>query len=158
MSYHPIGLSTGRSGSGLCPTRNRPDGIGSWKISTAADRRSKRIGPGQTSTGGGRVGRRWVLRKRGENSRKQWENSRSSKNLIGIYEISPDPVVISSDLMRFHQIRSKSRLIYVKYRLNLDFLAEIWVFFAGFWNFARRNLGFSPGSGFFSGRFGFFGF
>ena len=60
--------------------------------------------------------------------------------------------------MRFHQIRSKSRLIYVKYRLNLGFLAEIWVFFAGFWNFSRRNLGFSPESGFFSGRFGIFGF
>ena len=46
--------------------------------------------------------------------------------------------------MRFHQIRSKSRLIYLKYHLNLGFLAEIWVFFAGFCNFSRRNLGFSP--------------
>ena len=36
----------------------------------------------------------WVLRKRWENSRKRWENSRSSENLIGIYEISPDPVKI----------------------------------------------------------------
>ena len=56
------------------------------------------------------------------------ENSRFDENLIGIYEISPDLVVISSDLMRFHQIWSKSRLIYVKYSLNLGFLAEIWVF------------------------------
>ena len=46
--------------------------------------------------------------------------------------------------MRFHQIRSKSRLIYLKYHLNLGFLAEILVFFAGFCNFSRRNLGFSP--------------
>ena len=59
--------------------------------------------------------------------------------------------------MRFHQIWSKSRLIYVKYSLNLGFLAEIWVFSTRFWNFSHRNLGFSPEFGFFSGRFGFWG-
>ena len=45
----------------------------------------------------------------------------------------------------------------MKYRLNLGFLAEIWVF-AGLWNYFSRNLDFSPVSGFFSGRFWFFGF
>ena len=34
----PLGLSTGRSGSGLCPTRNRPDQIGWPEIQPAADR------------------------------------------------------------------------------------------------------------------------
>ena len=154
--------------SGLCLTQNRPNGIWFWKISPTANRQSKRFGLGQTSTGGGRVGRRLGFektgRKRWENSRKRWENLRSSKNLIGIYEISPDSKVISLDLMRFHQIRWKSRLIYMKYRLNLGFLAEIWVFLSdsgifliGIW-VSRRNLGFLPESGFFSDRFGFFGF
>ena len=32
-----LGLSTGRSGSGLCPTRNRPDHFGSPKYGPAAD-------------------------------------------------------------------------------------------------------------------------
>ena len=148
-----LGLSTGRSRLGLCLTRNRPEGIGFWKISPTADCQSKRVGPGQTSTGGGRVG--WHLgsektgRKQRENSRKRRGNSRSSESLIGIYEISLDLAVISSDLMRFHQIWSKSHLIYVKYRMNLGFLAKIWVFFVGFWNFSHRNLGFSlVGSGF----------
>ena len=30
-------LSTGRFGLGLCPTQNRPDGIGFWKILPASD-------------------------------------------------------------------------------------------------------------------------
>ena len=46
----------------------------------------------------------------------------------------------------------------MKYRLNLDFLVEIWVFFVGFWNFTCRDLGFSPEFGFFFGQFRFFGF
>ena len=136
--------------SGLCLTQNRPDGIGFWKISPTANRQSKQFGLGQTSTGGGRVGQRLGFekmgRKRWENSRKRWENLRSSENLIEIYEISPDSAVISSDLMRFHQIRWKSRLIYMKYRLNLGFLAEIWVFLVRFWNFSCWNLGFSSES------------
>ena len=38
-TYHQcVGLSTGRSGSGLCPTRNRPDQIGWPEIQPAADR------------------------------------------------------------------------------------------------------------------------
>ena len=40
--------------------------------------------------------------------RKWREKPRSSENLIRFYEISPYLVEISSDLMRFGQIRSKS--------------------------------------------------
>ena len=98
--------------------------------------------------GGGRVSRRLGSEK---TARKRWENSRSGENLIGIYEISPNSTIISLDLMRFCQIRSKSHQIYVKYCLNMGFLVEIWVFFAKFWNFTRRDLGFSPKFGFFTG-------
>ena len=107
-------------GSGLCPTRNQPDGIEFWKNSLVKNSLEKTRDP--------------------------------AKNLIGIYEISLDPAVISSDLMRFRQIQSKSSQTYVKYHLNLGFLAEIWVFFHLILEF------FSPEYGFFSGRFRFFGF
>ena len=50
-----LGLSTGRSGSGLCPTRNRPDQIGWANFQPAADRRRSRFGRVRRSTSGGRV-------------------------------------------------------------------------------------------------------
>ena len=59
--------------------------------------------------------------------------------------------------MRFCQIRSNTRRIYMKYRLNLGFFAEIQKIFAGIWVFfvriwvSRQNLGFSPVSSSFSG-------
>lgn len=63
-------LSTSWFGLSLCPTQNRPDGIGFWKISPAANCRSKQVG---------RIRLQWVagglvvvvdLRKRRENSDK----------------------------------------------------------------------------------------
>ena len=41
---HYLGLSTGRSGSGLCPTRNRPDHFGFSIFRPAADRERSRFG------------------------------------------------------------------------------------------------------------------
>ena len=37
IMYMQLGLSTGRSGSGLCPTRNRPDNFGFSMLRPAAD-------------------------------------------------------------------------------------------------------------------------
>ena len=49
-------LSTGRSGSGLCPTRNRPDQIGWTESQSVADQSDDWIGRVETSTGFKRVG------------------------------------------------------------------------------------------------------
>ena len=43
---------------GLCPTRNRPDGIGWSKISPAANRRSRQVRRIKPSTGDRRVSQR----------------------------------------------------------------------------------------------------
>ena len=114
----------------------------------------------------------------GQSESKIWENgkkrerklqekvkkTRSGKNLIGIYEISPDPVVISSDSMRFRWIRWdfarfaqnfvrstwKSAWIWVLWPRSRFFIARIWVFISGIWNFlvgiwiSRRIMGFRP--------------
>ena len=77
------------------------------------------------------------MRKRRRTARKLREKPRSGENLIGIYEISSDSALISPDSMRFRQIRSKFRWIYMKQRLNLGFLTGIWNFLAGICVFAR---------------------
>ena len=49
-----LGLSMGRFGSGLCPTRNRPDQIG-WRNSRpAADHEKPSVVSDRTRLGGGR--------------------------------------------------------------------------------------------------------
>ena len=95
------------------------------------------------------------MRKRRKMVRKLREKPRFGENLIRIYEISSDPALISPDSMKFRQIRSKFRWIYVKQRLNLGFLSPRSGFFNRNLEFSRRNLhfrrimGFSPvGSGF----------
>ena len=42
-AYQPVGLSTGRAGSGLCPTRTRPDFIG-WEKSLTRNRPGQSFG------------------------------------------------------------------------------------------------------------------
>ena len=93
-----LGLSIGRFGSGLCPTRNRPEGIGWQKISPVADHRSRRVGWIRPSTVGRQVGQHHRFQK---TTRKLRESS--EKNL--------DPEKISSESMRFCQIRQKSHQI-----------------------------------------------
>ena len=90
-----VGLFTGRSGSGLCPTRNRPDGIRFWENSPAADRRTKRVGQIRLQRVLGRVGRRQISEKTTKNDE---ETARKG-------EKNPDPKKISSESMRFRQIR-----------------------------------------------------
>ena len=83
--------------------------------------------------------------------RKRWEKPRSGENLIGFYEISLDLVEISSDSMRFHQIRSKSHQIYLISSQNLGFFTGIWKFFSPKYRFFARIWAFL-------GRFRFFRF
>jgi len=68
-----LGLSTSRSRSGLCPTRNRLVGIGWQRNAPAADCQSNRIGGIRPSTGGGRVGRGRESRKRRKPAWKRWK-------------------------------------------------------------------------------------
>ena len=82
------------------------------------------------------------MRKRRRTARKLREKPRSGENLIGIYEISSDSALISPDSMRFRQIRSKFRWIYMKQHLNLGFLSP-------------RSGFLLPESGIFSPEFGF---
>ena len=51
-----VGLSTSRSGSGLCPTQNRPDQIGSSKFHPLADRSVDRIGWVEATIEFGQIG------------------------------------------------------------------------------------------------------
>ena len=51
-----LGLSTGWSGSGLCPTRNQPDQIGWTESQPTADREDDLIGRVETPTEFGWVG------------------------------------------------------------------------------------------------------
>ena len=67
ISWGITGLSTGRSESGLCPTRNRPDQIEQMESQPAADWKDDQIGRVETPTEFGRVGR-------GRKSRKQQES------------------------------------------------------------------------------------
>ena len=69
---------------------------------------------------------------------------RSDKNLIGIYEISPNPIKISPDL---REISPESRF----FCRDLEFFCQdLGLFFVGIWNFfagiwvSCRNMGFSP--------------
>ena len=138
--------------SGLCLTRNWPDGIRWQKISPVADRRSRRVGRIRPSTGGGRVGQRHRSKKM---VRKLREKPRFGKNLIGIWEILLDSVKISPDL---REISLESRFFPLRFGIfSLGFV----FYFIGIWNFFSRiwvsclNLGFSTvGLGFsgFGGR------
>ena len=60
-----LGVSTGRSGSGLCPTRNRPDDIGFPARKPAADRKHQRVRSDWSCLISGRIGwsRRWCCRR-----------------------------------------------------------------------------------------------
>ena len=132
-------MSTGRSGSGLCPTQNQPDGIGFWENSPAVDRRSKQVGQIRLQRVLGWVGRRQrsekTARKLREKVRKTqiqrkshrnlWDFIRSDFNLTKFDEISIDSVKISLDL---HEIVPEFGF----------FITEIWVFIAGIWNFLSR--------------------
>ena len=105
LSSLKVGLFTGRSESGLCPTRNWPDGIRFWENSPAVDCRTKRVGQIRLQRVLGRVSRRQrseiTTKKRRGNCKKRWEKPRSDENLIEIYEISSDLALISQDSMRF---------------------------------------------------------
>lgn len=82
-----VELSTGRFGSGLCPTRNRPNRIGWQKFSLVIDRQSRRVRWIKPSMGGGWVGRRHRSEKM---VRKRCEKPRFGENLIRIYVILLD--------------------------------------------------------------------
>ena len=58
-------MSTGRSGSGLCPTRNRPDHIGFPVSKPAAKCKNQRVRLDQSCLISGRIGRsrRWCCRR-----------------------------------------------------------------------------------------------
>ena len=57
LLYTHVGVSTGRSGSGLCPTRNRPAHIG-WDVERpVADRRQPRVESDRDPVHNDRVGR-----------------------------------------------------------------------------------------------------
>ena len=129
-----LGLSTGQSGSNLCPTRNQPAGIGWQKIEPVVDRWSNRIGQIRPSTGGGRVGQSHRSEK---TVRKRWEKLRSGENLIEFYEISPNLVKFSPDLSKIYP--------------------RIWVFSLGSRKLWPKSRNFCRTLCFF-GRFGFFDF
>ena len=144
----------GQSRLGLCPTRNRPDGIGWSKISPDADLGVDRSGRSSLQRVANRlvsvIDLRKQLKNGKETTRKQWEKPKSSENLIRIYEISPNLAKISPDSMRFRQIWSKSYQIYWKYCWNLGFFTEIWKIFTGIWVFSPKSRNFSSKSGFLS--------
>ena len=52
-----IGVSTGQSGLGLCPNRNRPASIGWTAERPTADRKRPRVESDRTPVDNGRVGR-----------------------------------------------------------------------------------------------------
>ena len=100
-SFLQVGLSTGQSGSGLCPTWNRPDGIGFEKTHLPPTTGVNELGGSDfNGCSDGSVGVK-NMRKWRKTARKQREKPRSGENLIGIYEISSNPALISSDSMRF---------------------------------------------------------
>ena len=147
-SFLQVGLSTGRSGSGLCPTGNRPDGIGFWENSLAAYRRSKRVRQIRLQRVLERVGQRKKYEKTAKNGEETarktqirrkshwnlWDFVRFGFNLIRFDEISLDSVKISLDL---HEVALESGF----FNRNLEFSCRNLRF--------RRIMGFSPvGSGF----------
>ena len=76
-------------------------------------------------------------------ARKWWKKHGSDKNLTEFYEISPNPVKISLDSMRFRKIWSKSHWIrwdFAKSSQNLTRSkgnsAEIWKNITGIWVFS----------------------
>ena len=77
---------------------------------------------------------------------------RSDKNLIGIYEISPNPIKILPDL---REISPESMF----FRRDLEFFRwDLGLFFVGIWIFFFRNMGFLSEYGFFADWFTFLGF
>ena len=127
-----LGVSTGRSGSGLCPTRDRPAGLGWRTFWPAADRRESRIGA---------VGF-WPETQSVRSKPSTVKNpakivdfrpkcARAGGDLTGSGEISLDPVrfppdlaEISLDLVTSPQIRPKSHknLRYSDQKLTGKFL------------------------------------
>ena len=69
---------------------------------------------------------------------------RSDKNLIGIYEISPNPIKILPDLREIspESVFFRRDLAFFRRDLGLFFVG-IWNFFSGIW-VSCRNMGFSP--------------
>ena len=138
-----LGLFTGSSRSGLCPTRNRPVGIGWQKIAPVANCQSNRVGQIKPSMGGGRVG--WSHRFE-KTARKRWEKLKSNENLIGFLwdfarsdenltrfdEISLDPNKISSDLSGNFCWNLGFLLEYGKFGRNLEIIVEICISFDRF--------------------------
>ena len=124
----------------LCPTRNRPPRIG-WRKKAPTARWSNWVGQFKTSTSGGQVGR--IL-----DGEKRWIKHRSGENLTEFYEISPDPIKISSDL---REVTSESGKISPEsgfYRRHLEIFCRNLGFIVGFWKFWLEFGNLSVGSGF----------
>ena len=145
-----VGLSTSQSGSGLCPTWNRLDGIGWHKISLAADHQSRWVKWIKPLTSSGRVSchHRSEWRNCMKTMRKTqiwqkshwnlWDFAKSDQNLAGsTWNITWIWVFLS----RFGIFSPRSRFIFC---WNMEFFC--------------RNLGFLSEYGFFADWFTFFGF
>ena len=90
-------MSTGRSGSGLCPTRNRPAHIG-WDVERpAADRRQPRVDSDRDPVHNGRVGR----------SRSEFYPPDLRRIIVGNRQIFAGSVDFSSDLCNNHGIEAR---------------------------------------------------
>ena len=108
-TFH-LGLSTGRSGSGLCPTRTRPDQIGWPEIQPAADRHGWSDRADRTFNGRRSVQSELEIWKSPKIRRFNGEISvifspdflRIHQNLIRFGEISPDLVRSRQIQWRFH--------------------------------------------------------
>ena len=113
-------MSTGRSGSGLCPTQNRPAHIG-WDVERpAADRRQTRVESDRDPVHNGRVGRSRSefyppdLRRIFAGNRQIFAGSRrifsgSSPDLCDNHGIEAGKTTSSSDLNEnFHLIAGSS--------------------------------------------------
>ena len=97
-------MSTGRSESGLCPTRNRPAHIG-WEVKrSAVDRRKSRVESDRAPVDNGRVGR----------SRSEFQPPNLRRKSLNLHWISPNlccifarSVDFSSDLCDNHDIKAR---------------------------------------------------
>ena len=145
-----VGLSTSQSGSGLCPTWNRPDGIGWHKISLAADHQSRWVKWIKPLTSSGRVSC---------HHRSEWQNCMKTMRKTQIWQKS------HWNLWDF--AKSDQNLAGSTWNISwiCVFSSRFGIFSSGSgfifcWNmeFFFRNMGFLSEYGFFADWFTFLGF
>ena len=122
-----LGVSMGRSGSGLCPTHDRLDDIGFPTRRLATNCKNPRVKSDRTWLVNSQVGRSWKYVAGGSN---QWQLhvflARSSLDLSKTTKFEQNNTISLPKLRKTHQILAKNYQIFVGFEKNWPDLCRNW--------------------------------